>query len=161
MLDGSRSTRQRVCQNEPGFLAVRGNRAIVRLAVAFRPRRILTLAGLAALLVASLPAGGAAQSPRPFITRATLQPARALEARVLREPRRKVDLSALGAPGVPPADRLLLDLFPDVIYAAILERGEDTYSGRAWIGVIDGVPLSQAVFVRVEDSVWSQPLAAP
>jgi hypothetical protein len=53
------------------------------------------------LLVAALPAGGAAQSPRLFITRETLQPARALEARVLREQRVEVDLSALGAPDVP------------------------------------------------------------
>ena len=60
-----------------------------------------------------------------------------------------LDLSLLWGAGVPPAERIRLDLFVDVSYTAILDREEDTYSGRAWIGVIDGAPLSTVVFVRV------------
>jgi hypothetical protein len=46
---------------------------------------------------------------------------------------------------------LRLDLFPDVSFRAVRERAEATANGVAWHGVLDGYPLSSAVFVLVDD----------
>ena len=60
-----------------------------------------------------------------------------------------LDPSLLGVP----AERLQLDLFPDVSYTAVLDRFTRSATGGTWTGRIAGVPLSSAVFVAVDGAL--------
>ena len=94
--------------------------------------------------------GSAASAQTPaFIAPSPTQVPRALEPRILRE--RLVDLnpSLLGAP----AERLRLDLFPDVSYTAVLDRFTRNASGGTWTGRLAGVPLSSVVFAAVDGAL--------
>ena len=92
------------------------------------------------------------QAPRDaptFITRSPDQRPRALEPRILRERRVDLDPSLLGVP----AERLRLDLFPDVSYTAVLDRFTRSATGGTWAGRIAGVPLSSVVFAAVDGAL--------
>ena len=96
------------------------------------------------------------QAPRDataFITRSPDQRPRALEPRILRERRVDLDPSLLDAPTS--AQRLQLDLFPDVLYTAVLDRFTRSETGVTWTwtGRLAGVPLSSAVFVAVDGAM--------
>ena len=57
-----------------------------------------------------------------------------------------VDSIADAAPATPV---LTLNLFPNVVYTAVLDGVEDTNPGRAWTGRLEGEPLSSVVLAVV------------
>ena len=89
------------------------------------------------------PPGWSAAQPRP-------------RPPVVRERPVRVDLGLIGgADGtLAPAPQLRLNLFPGTDeFLALLDRFEPTNSGHAWIGTIDGEPLSSVVLVNVNGTV--------
>ena len=123
----------------------------------------LVLAALAATAVAGM-ARMAGQSPAqisspgagplPLFQAAPGQDARASlreDVSVVRQRAVRVDLSLVGGAwgALPPVERLRLPLFDDAEYVATLQRVEQSRHGAAWIGVIEGVPLSQVVLAVV------------
>jgi hypothetical protein len=57
------------------------------------------------------------------------------------------------ADGLRPSERLLLNLFDDAVYMAVLDHTEANWSGSySWIGHLEGIPHSQAILV-VEDGL--------
>ena len=73
----------------------------------------------------------------------------------IRERRVRIDLGLIG--GVhgdrAPAPRLWLNLFAETDFLAVLDRFEQSASGHAWIGKIEGEPLSSVVLVNVNGTV--------
>ena len=106
---------------------------------------------LAAALFLSHPAAGLAQEPLVLLAPvATLSPARSVE--IVRQ--RRVDVPGAARLMSAEASReLRLDLFPDVSLLATRRRLEPTANGMSWVGVLDGYPLSDVVFVQVGDQL--------
>jgi hypothetical protein len=52
-----------------------------------------------------------------------------------------------------PVSRLRLNLFRETDYVAVLQRFEQTGSGYAWVGKIEGEPLSSVILVTVDRTV--------
>ena len=67
----------------------------------------------------------------------------------------RVDLSLIGGAygTLAPASRLRLNLFLETDFVAVLHRFEQTGSGYAWIGKIEGEPLSSVILVNVNGTV--------
>ena len=67
----------------------------------------------------------------------------------------RVDMSLIGgAHGtLAPASRLRLNLFLETNFVAALDRFEQTGSGYAWLGKIEGEPLSSVILVTVNGTV--------
>ncbi len=56
-----------------------------------------------------------------------------------------------GIAGTSPAATVItLNLFPNVVYTAVLDDIEDTYPGRAWKGSLEGEPLGSVVLAVVD-----------
>jgi hypothetical protein len=74
---------------------------------------------------------------------------------VIRQRAVHVDLTPVGGAwgALPPADRLRLRLFDDADLLATRQRVETSRHGSAWIGTVDGVPLSQVVLAVVGGEV--------
>ena len=114
---------------------------------------VAVVVGFAGLVVVSTQSSAQTPAPPAFITQSADQRPRALEPTVLRERRVNLDLSLLGSLGAAPAERLTLELFPDVSYTAVLDRFERTASGVIWSGSLAGLPLSTAVFAAVDGAL--------
>ena len=67
----------------------------------------------------------------------------------------RVDLSLIGGANgtLAPISRLRLNLFLETDFVAVLQRFEQTGSGYAWIGKIEGEPLSSVILVTVDRTV--------
>ncbi|MDE2905104.1 MAG: hypothetical protein OXQ28_03370 [Acidobacteriota bacterium] len=67
----------------------------------------------------------------------------------------RVDLNLIGgAHGtLAPVSRLRLNLFRETDFVAVLQRFEQTGSGYAWVGKIEGEPLSSVILVTVDRTV--------
>ena len=67
----------------------------------------------------------------------------------------RVDLSLIGGVSgtLAPAARLRLNLFLETDVVAVLHRFEQTGSGYAWVGKIEGEPLTDVVIVTVDGTV--------
>ena len=119
-------------------------------------RGIAVLAALAVAVVAAVPPlqGQVRREPRLFEgirTETPLQrPSGARRWRTVRLDQRLIG-GAYGA--LAPAPRLWLNLFPETAFLAVLDRYEQTGSGYAWIGKIDGVPLADVILVTVNGTV--------
>ncbi|MFO7694453.1 MAG: zinc-dependent metalloprotease family protein [Vicinamibacterales bacterium] len=122
--------------------------------------RLVIAAVAAASLAAAARAAGPAQGRQAAIDPAALF--RAATGRqapdagredlsVIRQRAVTVDLAPVGGAwgALPAADRLRLTLFDDVEFVATRQRIERSRHGAAWIGTVDGVPLSQVVLAVV------------
>ena len=107
------------------------------------PRRLW----LAAVLFALRPTPAVAQEPLVLLAPvATVSQASSVN--IVRQ--RRIEVPGAARLMSPDASReLRLDLFPDVTLRAIRQRLEPTASGMSWIGVVEGYPLSDVVFVQV------------
>ena len=67
----------------------------------------------------------------------------------------RVDLNLIGGAygTLAPASRLRLNLFRETDFVAVLQWFEQTGSGYAWVGKIEGEPLSSVVLVTVDRTV--------
>jgi hypothetical protein len=114
----------------------------------FRPR-------LAVVLVVCVTCAGTtvtSQSLQSFIRLSSLATPTVRLPEVIRQQR--VEIANLGLL----SDRqrstvLLLDLFRDVSLRVVRERIEPTAHGISWVGVVDGYPQSDALFVLVGDQL--------
>jgi hypothetical protein len=83
------------------------------------------------------------------------------DAAVVRHRFVKVNFDILGETDGKPTNKVVrLNLFKDAVFTARLNRVEQTQSGRAWIGHIENVKLSDVVFVVV-DGVLSGSITMP
>ncbi len=88
-------------------------------------------------------------------------PAAAGDPTVVRSRLVTVDLAQLGVPGGSVADALVLNLFKDAVYTAVLDRVEVSALGAfSWVGSLEGVALSQ-VILTVKDDVMVGNAVAP
>lgn len=120
-----------------------------------------SVAVVAVLASTAWPHGTEAQTAATFITPTPSQRARTLEPTVLRERRVTLDGSLLGALGGEPAERLRLDLFPDVTYIAVRDEFERQGSSVTWSGRLAGRPFSTAVFAAVGEDALSGYVTSP
>ena len=120
-------------------------------------------AGLAALALVALAGPVSAQDqnrPAPLFEEIGVPPGRSAarpppRPPAIRERAVRVDLDLIGGASGnrEPASRLRLNLFPETDFLAVLDRFEQTNSGYAWIGKVDGEPLSTIVLVTVNGTV--------
>ena len=67
----------------------------------------------------------------------------------------RVDLNLIGGAygTLAPVSRLRLNLFRETDFVAVLQRFERTGSGYAWVGTVEGEPLSSVILVTVDRTV--------
>ena len=62
-------------------------------------------------------------------------------------------VAGLSGNGRPVASRVSLNLFPNVVLTAVLERAENVYNGKAWVGRLEGEPRSLVAFGMVDGAL--------
>ncbi len=122
---------------------------------------LVCIAGAVAL-VPSLSSGVSAQGgvpaqPIPSLFDESKEMA-LLAPEVTRPRRRSAQLSQgfvarLSGIGGPVASQVTLNMFPNVVVTAILERAETIHNGKAWVGRLEGDPLSLVSFGMVNGAL--------
>ena len=113
------------------------------------------IAGVAALALGALAVPASAQGqnhPAPLFEEIGVPRGRSAarprpRPPAVRERPVRVDLGLIGGASGnrEPASRLRLNLFPETDFLAVLDRFDQTNSGYAWIGKVNGEPLSTIV----------------
>jgi len=116
------------------------------------PARII--AALATLLMTA--ALAAAQQPRGLFQDVTAAADQPLDRTVARARHATIDVEQLPPRALRAADApsLVLNLFPDVSYRAVVDRIDSTPNGYVWVGHIPGVEMSTITLAREGDVMY-------
>ena len=120
---------------------------------------MIRLVSLVALVLLAISPASAQDRPAPLFEEIRAAPGRSVAPRPrppsVRARAVRVDMSLIGGANgaLAPVSRLRLNLFLEIDFVAVLQRFEQTGSGYAWIGKIEGEPLSSVILVTVDRTV--------
>lgn len=125
------------------------------------PRSIASvIACIVALAAVAVQPAQAQIAPAPLFEEIRAAPGRSMARPRPRPPSVRVravrvDLSLIGGAygTLAPVSRLRLNLFRETDFVAALQRFEQTGSGYAWVGTVEGEPLSSVILVTVDRTV--------